>query len=133
MLFVYIGVASVVISLLLLFGLERFASQKGMKTDLAVELRELLIARAEGRIDQNEFDTKQALLHAAVLQSPSEVKEQNRPSYWRWLLPAVVSVLVAGGIYWAISSKLASRQASPKTLQSYQQRSQAIKPMPVVI
>ena len=90
MLFVYIGVASVVISLLLLFGLERFASQKGMKTDLAVELRELLIARAEGRIDQNEFDTKQALLHAAVLQSPSEVKEQNRPSYWRWLLPAVV-------------------------------------------
>ena len=38
MLFVYIGVASVVISLLLLFGLERLASQKGMKTDLAVEL-----------------------------------------------------------------------------------------------
>ena len=106
MLFVYIGVASVVIALLLLFRLERFASQKGMKTDLAVELRELLIARAEGRIDQNEFDTKQALLHAAVLQSPSEVKEQNRPSYWRWLLPAVVSVLVAGGIYWAISSKV---------------------------
>ena len=40
MLFVYIGVASVVISLLLLFGLERLTLQKRTKTDVAVELRE---------------------------------------------------------------------------------------------
>ena len=105
MLFVYIGVASVVISLLLLFGLERLTLQKRTKTDVAVELRELLIARAEGRIDQTEFDRQQAALHIAVLQNPAESNEKSNPAYWRWMIAIAVAILVSGGIYWGISPR----------------------------
>ena len=105
MLFVYIGVASVVISLLLLFGLERLTLQKRTKTDVAVELRELLIARAEGRIDQTEFDRQQAALHIAVLQNTTESKGKSNPAYWRWVIAIAVAILVYGGIYWGTSPK----------------------------
>lgn len=101
---VYIGAASIVLSLFLLWAVEKFVAKKGPKTDVAAELRELLIAKAEGRISQDEYDLQQAALHAAVLQAaPAAAAGMAKPVYLRWLIPAVVVVLVVGG-YWVTSS-----------------------------
>ncbi|WP_310492200.1 hypothetical protein [Dechloromonas sp.] len=70
MTFVYIVLASIALSLLVLWGLGKYTANKSTavkKVDVAAALRELLLARAEGRIDQAEFDRQQAVLHAAVL------------------------------------------------------------------
>ncbi|AXS79591.1 hypothetical protein [Dechloromonas sp. HYN0024] len=70
MTFVYIVLASIALSLLVLWGLGKYAANKSpavAKVDVASALRELLLAKAEGRIDQAEFDRQQAVLHAAVL------------------------------------------------------------------
>jgi cytochrome c-type biogenesis protein CcmH len=70
MTFVYIIVASIALSLLVLWGLGKYAANKSTavpKVDVASALRDLLLAKAEGRIDQAEFDRQQAVLHAAVL------------------------------------------------------------------
>jgi len=103
--FVFIGVASVVVSLLLLWGLEKYVSKKGKKTDVAAELRDLLISRADGHIDQAEFERQQAALHAAVLQTSPGTQEPGRPAYLRWLIAALLAFLVAGGLYWGAPSK----------------------------
>ena len=70
MTFVYIVLASIALSLLVLWGLGKYTANKSTavkKVDVAAALRELLLVRAEGRIDQAEFDRQQAVLHAAVL------------------------------------------------------------------
>ncbi|UCV18055.1 tetratricopeptide repeat protein [Ferribacterium limneticum] len=70
MTFVYIVLASIALSLLVLWGLGKYTANKSTavkKVDVAAALRELLLARAEGRIDQAEFDRQQAVLHATVL------------------------------------------------------------------
>ena len=76
MLIVYIGLASIVLSLVMLLAIGKYASQRKSSAeptvDVAASLRELLMARAEGRMDQEEFDRRQAALHAVVLQSPAE-------------------------------------------------------------
>lgn len=95
-----IGLASVVVSLLLLFGLEKLISRGGKKSDIAAELRDLLIAKAEGRIDQAEFERQQALLHATVLKSDSGSATRDWTVVLRWAVPALLIVLVAGGLYW---------------------------------
>jgi len=101
MLFVYIALASVILSLVVLLALGKFASRRASSpetgVDVATALRELLIARAEGRIDQDEFDRRQAALHAAVLQSPQE-KAWLTPRLLRRALPVVV-VLALVAIY----------------------------------
>jgi cytochrome c-type biogenesis protein CcmH len=93
MLIVYIGLASIVLSLVMLLALGKFASLRDSSSepavDVAASLRELLIARAEGRIDQDEFDRQQAALHVAVLQSPRE-NTWLTPRLLRWALPLVV-------------------------------------------
>ena len=103
MLFVLIGVASVVVSLVLLWGLEKYVSKRGQKTDVAVELRDLLIARADGHIDQAEFEHKQAVLHATVLQTSSANSQSGWTAYSRWLIAVLLAFLVAGGVYWVRS------------------------------
>ncbi|MFZ2973956.1 MAG: hypothetical protein WA049_15075 [Ferribacterium limneticum] len=70
MTFVYIVLASIALSLLVLLGLGKYTANKSTavkKVDVAAALRELLLARAEGRIDQAEFDRQQVVLHATVL------------------------------------------------------------------
>lgn len=71
---VYIGLASVALSLLLLWGLSKFSGSapRAAKVDVAAALRDLLLAKAEGRIDQAEFERQQALLHVAVLEAPAD-------------------------------------------------------------
>ncbi|MBP5986504.1 MAG: hypothetical protein KA538_04900 [Azonexus sp.] len=101
MLIVYIGLASIVLSLVLLLTLGKFASLRNSsgepQVDVAAALRELLLARAEGRIDQDEFDRRQAALHAAVLQSPAR-KVWLSPQLLRVGAP-VLAVLVAVAMY----------------------------------
>jgi cytochrome c-type biogenesis protein CcmH len=65
-------------------------------------LRELLLAHAEGKITAEEFESRQAALHAALLQAP-----QTSANKWRhlWLLP--ISLAIAAAI-------LHERQDAPK-------------------
>lgn len=100
---VYIGLASVVISLLLLWGLDKYSSRDTSKFNVEADLRELLIARAEGKIEQGEFESRQAALHAALLQTPAAAPAAFKAAYLRWLLPVLVVALAAVG-YWAFSS-----------------------------
>ncbi len=110
--FVLIGAASIVVSLLLLWALEKYVSSKGKKTDVAAELRDLLIARADGHIDQSEFERKQAALHAAVLQTSPGTRQSGLPAYARWLIPALLAFLLAGGLYWGLPSPSSQPTAS---------------------
>lgn len=79
--FVYIVLASIALSLLVLWWLGKYAANKSTaveKVDVAGGLRELLLARAEGRIDQAEFDRQQAVLHAALL-DPAQMRTGFSP------------------------------------------------------
>lgn len=107
MTFVYIAVASIAISLLVLWGLGKYAAKKSTaveKVDIAAALRELLLARAEGRIDQAEFDRQQAVLHAAVL-DPAQVRGGNFPVPWKRLgfVAAAIVLLIAVIAIWTSS------------------------------
>ncbi|MGB4065414.1 MAG: hypothetical protein WBK19_16445 [Azonexus sp.] len=98
MTFVYIILASVALSLLVLWGLGKYAANKSTtveKVDVASALRELLLARAEGRIDQAEFERQQAVLHAAVL-DPAQAQAGFQ-------LPGKKLGLIAGGVVVAIA------------------------------
>lgn len=66
-------------------------------SDISRALRELLLARAAGRIDGEEFERRQAALHAELLAEP--VRRTSR-SWWPWLAGAA---LVAGAIAVAIA------------------------------
>lgn len=64
-------------------------------TDIAKALRELLLARAAGMIDAEEFERRQAALHAELL-AENAVATHRR---WWWLGAAVVVVALAIGVY----------------------------------
>lgn len=99
MTFVYIVLASIALSLLVLWGMGKYAANKSTaveKVDIASALRELLLAKAEGRIDQTEFERQQALLHAAVL-NPAQ-SQAGFPVLGRKI------GLIAGGLVLAIAA-----------------------------
>lgn len=101
MTFVYIVLASIALSLLVLWGLGKYAANKSTavaKVDVAAALRELLLAKAEGRIDQAEFDRQQAALHAALL-DPAQV-QSSVPAF---ALAGKKLGLIAGGVVVAIA------------------------------
>lgn len=96
---VYIGVASIVVSLLMLWVVSQFISKRSTGAepmDVAAALRELLLARAEGRIDQTEFDRRQAALHAAVLEPAKGAAPRFKPALL--VGGAVTLLLVAAAI-----------------------------------
>jgi cytochrome c-type biogenesis protein CcmH len=98
MTFVYIVLASIALSLLVLWGLGKYAANKStgvQKVDIASALRELLLAKAEGRIDQAEFERQQAALHAVVLD----------PAQAQSAVPVTGTKLgmIAGGVVLAIA------------------------------
>jgi len=74
-------------------------------TDISQALRELLLARAAGQIDGEEFERRQAALHAELL-APAAAPQAAAPrptatggrSWWPWALGGVV-VIAAGGLY----------------------------------
>jgi cytochrome c-type biogenesis protein CcmH len=96
---VYIGVASIVVSLLLLWVVGQFMAKRSTGAepiDVAGALRELLLARAEGRIDQAEFDRRQAALHAAVLEPAKATSPRFKPA--QLVGGAVTLLLVAAAL-----------------------------------
>ncbi len=77
-------------------------------TDISKALRELLLARAAGMIDPEEFSRREAALHAELL-AENEATARRR---W-WLLGAAVGVIaLAIGIYAWKASDTASVPAS---------------------
>uniref|UniRef100_Q479I0 TPR repeat n=1 Tax=Dechloromonas aromatica (strain RCB) TaxID=159087 RepID=Q479I0_DECAR len=100
---VYIGVASIALCLLLLWGLSKWSSRQagqGPSVDIGQALRERLLARAEGRIDQAEFDRQQAALHASLLSAPAS----PRPATGKlvWAIPGGV-LLLGMAVYFGFS------------------------------
>jgi cytochrome c-type biogenesis protein CcmH len=67
-----------------------------MTTDISQALRELLQARASGQITAEEFEQKQAALHAELLAQPAATRKIGA---WRWGLAAAI-IAAAGGLYW---------------------------------
>ncbi len=80
----------------------RGTSKPATGSDVGHALRELLLARAEGRVSAEEFDQRQAALHAAVLQTP-DVEGRGTGhggGLKRWQLVLAVGVIaVAGALY----------------------------------
>lgn len=102
---VYIVVASIAICLLLLWGLTKWSSrQREVKpsVDVGGALRELLLARAEGRIDQEEFDRQQAALHASLLVDAPVARKAVAAIKPVWLI-AVLALVAGGGVYFVFS------------------------------
>ena len=64
-------------------------------TDIAKALRELLLARAAGMIDAEEFERRQAALHAELLAENTAATHRR----WWWLGAAVVVIALAIGVY----------------------------------
>ncbi|EFK96284.1 hypothetical protein LDC_1692, partial [sediment metagenome] len=64
-------------------------------TDISNALRELLLARAAGSIDAEEFERRQAALHAELLAQDAVA---TRNAGWFWATGIVV-VAAAVGIY----------------------------------
>lgn len=61
--------------------------------DIGGALRELLLARAEGRIDQAEFDRQQAALHASVLTEAPPALPRALAGKAAWGIPGGVLLL----------------------------------------
>lgn len=102
---VYIVVASIAICLLLLWGLTKWSSRQleaKPKVDVGGALRELLLARAEGRIDQDEFDRRQAELHASLLVE-APVAHETLPVFKPVWLIALMALAVGAGLYFVFS------------------------------
>lgn len=108
MTFVFIVLASITLSLLVLWGFGQYAARQKTavpRVDVASALRELLLAKAEGRIDQAEFDQKQAALHAAVLE-PAMEQSRFSPVIGKktGLVAGALVVVLAALALWMFSS-----------------------------
>lgn len=90
---VYIGIGSIALSLLLLWGLSKWSSGRaaaGGSVDVGDALRELLLAKANGQIDQAEFDRRQAALHTSLLESPKGASMPAALNKRLWIIPAAI-------------------------------------------
>lgn len=86
-------VAGLVVAGLMFSGVLSFP---GRGARLSSQLRELLLERAAGKIDENEFGRRQAALHAALLE-----QKPIRGNRILWLaIPAAV-LFAAIGFYWS--------------------------------
>ncbi len=63
-------------------------------SDVSAQLRELLLARAAGKLTEEEFNQRQAALHAALLQARPAASGKR----WWWALPVAI-VSAALGFY----------------------------------
>lgn len=100
MVVVYIGLASILLSLLMLWGVGKFRSRPAPKVDVQESLRRLLVDKAEGRISPEEFERRQAELHLLLLQSaPGGTSRFDA----RWLLVLLVPA-IAALVYWGFAA-----------------------------
>ncbi len=112
MMMLYIGVASIAAMLLLLWILGKFGDSGQMSApDVESKLRDLLLAKAEGRISQAEFDARQAELHGQILSS-SQGGAATGGKLLRYALP-VAAVVLAGVAYLGLRGESADLPAGP--------------------
>ncbi|MET3107302.1 cytochrome c-type biogenesis protein CcmH [Oxalobacteraceae bacterium GrIS 2.11] len=96
MLIILIGIAAFV---LLMLGVSGAFALPGKRQDNTpvLKLRQLLQARAQGKIDQEQFEREQAAIHLSIL-ADGNVPSQTRQL--RWIVPAI-SVAAAFALYLA--------------------------------
>lgn len=71
--------------------------RRNAPADIGAELRELLLARAQGSIDAEAFERRQAALHARLVASPPPAPNAARRHLF-WAVPACLAA-VAGALY----------------------------------
>lgn len=84
-------------------------------TDISKALRELLLARAAGQIDAEEFERRQAALHAELL-----VNDANASHRRWWLLGGSVAVVALAilGYFWKVSQPAVAPVVAPPPMMS---------------
>jgi cytochrome c-type biogenesis protein CcmH len=98
--YIFAAVIVVVLAVLLFTGTLTFRGKS--EGDISTALRDLLIERAEGRIGAEEFDSRQAALHAAVLSEPQK-SSFSAAALLRWAVPLLL-VAAAGFFYYSLSN-----------------------------
>jgi len=91
-------------------------------TDISQALRELLLARAAGQIDGEEFERRQAALHAELLtETPSATKltsaAAGKTTWWPWAL-GIVIVGAAAGLYAWLGNPGAASVSAPTPMSA---------------
>ena len=87
------------VGILLLTGVVRLRGKP--ERDVAAALRELLLARAQGQLSAEEFETRQAALHAELVAAPSPLSpaaaraggKKFADSRLRWAFPAGIAIV----------------------------------------
>ena len=96
--------AYVIAAGVLVIAVLSFFAFKRQAPDVSSALRELLLARAEGKLTAEEFEQRQTALHTALL-TPAD----RKPSLHSFALPAIIGVVVivvAAGLYsWLVPPK----------------------------
>lgn len=89
-------ISAVIVGVMLVVVLLSFAGGfLRREKDAGTELRELLLARADGRVGEAEFERRQAALHARMLGQPAG----NPRRQLLWILPVVAVVVAAADFY----------------------------------
>ena len=60
--------------------------------EISAALRQLLLERAEGKLDGEEFERRQAALHASLMSAPQAGAPTLR-RHLRWAIPAVIAIV----------------------------------------
>lgn len=95
--FVMALLAALFLLMLSLGGVVSFG-KKSRGGDISAALRKLLLARAEGKIGQEEFEREQAALHATLLDASADAPAVSRHLWWVMPLFFVVAA-VAGYLF----------------------------------
>jgi cytochrome c-type biogenesis protein CcmH len=67
--------------------------RKDQGAEISVAFRELLLARAEGKVGGEEFERRQAALHASLMDLPQQSVPATR-RHLRWAVPALIVIVV---------------------------------------
>ena len=103
---------ALVFLMLFLSGIFSFG-RKVPGADMSAALRDLLLARANGKIGQEEFDRGQAALHASLLDTATQVPAVS--PHLRWVVP-VFFIVAASAVYlYADKSKVVQNNSTPLT------------------
>jgi cytochrome c-type biogenesis protein CcmH len=90
--FTIVVVVALVLVVLGLSGVLSFV-RKDQGAEISVAFRELLLARAEGKVGGEEFERRQAALHASLMDLPQQSAPATR-RHLRWAVPALIVIIV---------------------------------------
>jgi cytochrome c-type biogenesis protein CcmH len=89
--FTLVAVVALVLVVLGLSGVLPFG-RKNQGAEIGAALRELLLARAEGKVGGEEFERRQAALHASLMDLPQKNVSAMR-RHLRWAVPALIVIV----------------------------------------